>query len=66
MTVTDNTVTIRFATADDCPTILGFIRELAEFERLAHEVVADEARLRATLFPPPGGRAGAEVLIVEV
>jgi GNAT superfamily N-acetyltransferase len=56
---------IRFASADDCPTILGFIRELAEFERLGHEVVADEAGLRATLFPAPGGRAAAEVLIAE-
>jgi hypothetical protein len=27
----------------DCAAILGFIRELAEYERLAHEVVADGA-----------------------
>jgi GNAT superfamily N-acetyltransferase len=53
---------IRMATADDVPTILGFIRDLADYERLAHEVVADEARLRATLFGP---RPGAEVLIAE-
>jgi GNAT superfamily N-acetyltransferase len=53
---------IRTATADDVPTILGFIRDLADYERLAHEVVADEARLRATLFGP---RPGAEVLIAE-
>jgi GNAT superfamily N-acetyltransferase len=53
---------IRFATADDCATILGFIRDLATYEKLLHEVVADEAALRATLFGP---RPGAEVLIAE-
>ncbi len=53
---------IRTATIDDVPTVLAFIRELADYERLAHEVVADEAALRATLFGP---RPGAEVLIAE-
>jgi GNAT superfamily N-acetyltransferase len=53
---------IRTATIDDVPTVLGFIRDLADYERLAHEVVADEAALRATLFGP---RPGAEVLIAE-
>ena len=53
---------IRSASVDDVPVILGFIRELAEYERLAHEVVADEAQLRATLF---GARPAAEVLIAE-
>jgi GNAT superfamily N-acetyltransferase len=51
---------IRAATIDDVPTILAFIKDLAEYERLAHEVVADEARLRATLF---GARPAAEVLL---
>jgi len=55
-------VTIRIARADDCATILGFIRDLAEYEKLAHEVVADEGALRATLF---GARPAAEVLIAE-
>lgn len=55
-------ITIRPATADDAPLILALIRELAEFERLAHEVVADEALLRAQLF---GGRPAAEVLLAE-
>lgn len=54
---------IRYATAKDCSTILGFIRDLAEYEKLAHEVVADEAGLRATLF---GVRPAAEVLIAEL
>ena len=55
-------LTIRFAGPDDCAVILGFIRALAEYERLAHEVVADEAQLRATLFGP---RPDAEVLLAE-
>jgi GNAT superfamily N-acetyltransferase len=53
----------RIAHADDCATILAFIRELAEYEKLAHEVIADEAALRATLF---GARPAAEVLIAEL
>lgn len=56
-------LTIRFAAEEDCATILGFIRELAEYERLSHEVTADEAQLRATLF---GERPAAEVLIAEL
>lgn len=54
---------IRFATVDDCPTILRFIRALAEYERLLDEVVADEALLRKTLF---GARPAAEVLLAEL
>ncbi len=42
------------------PLILSLIRELAEFERLAHEVVADEPGLHAALFGP---RPAAEVLL---
>nr|WP_255516491.1 GNAT family N-acetyltransferase [Luteimonas suaedae] len=47
----------------DVPQILAFIRELGEYERLAHEVVADEAALAESLF---GARPGAEVVIAEV
>jgi len=56
-------LSIRFAGPTDCATILGFIRELAEYERLSHEVTADEAQLRATLF---GERPAAEVLLAEL
>jgi len=56
-------LTIRLARDADTPAILGFIRDLAEYEKLAHEVVADEAALRATLF---GARPAAEVLIAEL
>jgi GNAT superfamily N-acetyltransferase len=54
---------IRFARPDDSAIILGFIRELAEYEKLAHEVIADEAQLLSTLF---GRHPAAEVLIAEL
>jgi GNAT superfamily N-acetyltransferase len=53
---------IRPAAEADVPLILRFIRELAEYERLLHEVVATEERLRETLF---GARPAAEVVIAE-
>src|SRR5574342_901018 len=52
--------TIRFAVQHDVPLILKFIRGLAEYERLSHEVTATEELLRETLF---GGRPVAEVII---
>ena len=55
--------TIRFATVDDVATVLRFIRDLARYERLEHEVVATEDVLRETVFGP---RRYAEVLIGEV
>ncbi|HEX2690568.1 MAG TPA: GNAT family N-acetyltransferase [Kofleriaceae bacterium] len=54
---------IRFATPSDVPTILGFIRGLARYEKLEHEVIADEAALLATLFGAP---PAAEVLLAEL
>ena len=54
---------IRPATADDTATILGFIKDLADYEKLPGEVVADEDALRTTLF---GARPAAEVLIAEL
>jgi len=51
---------IRPATEADVPLILSFIRELAEYERLSHEVVATEEALRNSLF---GERRFAEVLL---
>jgi GNAT superfamily N-acetyltransferase len=53
---------IREATIDDVPAIARLIRALAEYERLAHEVVLDEQRLATHLF---GERRYAEVLIAE-
>jgi len=40
----------RFADRDDCALILRFIRGLAEYERLADEVVASEGLLAEWLF----------------
>ena len=51
---------IRPAVADDLPLIASLIRELAEYERLTHEVRLDEATLGGYLF---GARPMAEVLI---
>lgn len=53
---------IRAATVEDVPLILRFIRALAEYERLADQVVATEDGLRETLF---GARPYAEVVIAE-
>jgi len=53
---------VREASADDVPLILTLIGELAEYERLAHEVVATEDSLQEWLF---GDRPVAEVLIAE-
>lgn len=53
---------IRPATPADVPVIARLIRALAEYERLAHEVVLDEDSLRGHLFGP---RPYAEVLLAE-
>jgi GNAT superfamily N-acetyltransferase len=55
-------IRIRAAREDDVPVIFAFICELAEYEKLRHEVVATEASLRETLF---GEHPAAEVLIAE-
>jgi GNAT superfamily N-acetyltransferase len=46
------TLSIRPATASDAALIFGFIRELAEYERLAHEVDATEVDIAKALFGP--------------
>jgi GNAT superfamily N-acetyltransferase len=56
-------IVIRPAVREDAGLILALIRELADYEKLAHEVVADEAGLAAHLF---GERPRAEALIAEV
>ncbi|MEC8951321.1 MAG: GNAT family N-acetyltransferase [Pseudomonadota bacterium] len=53
---------IRDTTVDDCDLILNFIKELAEYERLSHEVTATQETLQETLF---GENPHAEVLIGE-
>ncbi|MBF0313428.1 MAG: GNAT family N-acetyltransferase [Oligoflexia bacterium] len=51
---------IKNATRDDIPTIFSFIKELAQYEKLEHEVVATPELLQETLF---GDKAYAEVVI---
>lgn len=53
---------IRFAKEQDIPQILTFIKHLADYEKLSHEVVATEKMLLDSLF---GDRPYAEVLIAE-
>jgi GNAT superfamily N-acetyltransferase len=45
-------ITVREARPADTALILGFIRGLAEYERLLHEVTATEADVAAALFAP--------------
>lgn len=51
---------IKPATKKDVPVILAFIKKLADYERLSHEVVVTEELLQRTLF---GQRHTAEVAI---
>ncbi len=57
------TITIRSAVVDDLDLIIGFIRALAEYERLADAVVLDRVTMGCHLF---GDKPMAEVLIGEV
>lgn len=50
---------IKQATINDVSLVLSFIKELAEYEKLLHEVVATEEILKETLF---GKNAHAEVI----
>lgn len=52
---------IRFAVEEDTGLILRLIRELAAYEKMEDQVVADEATLRASLFEA----RRAQVLIAE-
>lgn len=56
----NNQFEIKNATISDIPLILSFIKELADYEKLLHEVVATEETLKETLF---GDKAYAEVII---
>lgn len=53
---------IRTTSVEDVPLILDFIRGIADYERLLHEVVATEETLTESLF---GDKPSAEVLIGE-
>jgi GNAT superfamily N-acetyltransferase len=51
------------ATETDVPTILDFIRKLAEYEKLPHEMKATGADLREHLFGP---NPAAEVILAKL
>ncbi len=51
-------LSFRFAAREDTPLILSFIRALADYEKMADEVVATEELLEEQLFD----RHGAEVI----
>jgi GNAT superfamily N-acetyltransferase len=57
-----NDLRIRVAGKEDLPLILQFIRKLARYERLSHEVTATEDILRENLFE---ARSVAEVILAE-
>ena len=63
MDVTAESLRIERATERDVPLILRLIKELADYERMADEVVATEDALRQTLF---GARPAAEVVVAYV
>ena len=48
----DNSVVIRPATPHDVPTIVDFIRELADYEKALEKAVATVEQLNAALFGP--------------
>src|SRR5690606_9587770 len=59
VSMSDSSITVRAAREEEVPLVVQFIRELAEYEHLLHEVVATEERLRTDLF---GARPYAEVV----
>ncbi len=56
-------IEIRHATEEDVPLLLSFIKELAEYEKLSHEVTATEEILAESLF---GERRVAEALLAHL
>ncbi|MCB0746739.1 MAG: GNAT family N-acetyltransferase [Ignavibacteriae bacterium] len=51
---------IKFATSDDTSIVLEFIKKLADYEKLSHEVVATEEELKKTIFAK---NSNAEVIL---
>jgi GNAT superfamily N-acetyltransferase len=62
VTIESSDIQVRPATVDDVPVILRLIKDLAEYEKLADQVVANEASLRGVLF---GARPAAEVILAH-
>lgn len=63
MSNTPQPITLKPATKQDLPTILAFIKDLAEYEKLSHQVIATEETLEKSLF---GDRQIAEVIFAEI
>jgi GNAT superfamily N-acetyltransferase len=61
--MTDRPFQILPPTEADTGAILDFIRQLAEYEHLAHEAVATESSLREHLFGP---HPAAEVILARI
>jgi GNAT superfamily N-acetyltransferase len=57
-------IQVRAAAPQDAALIFGFIRDLAEYEELAHTVAASEADIAAALFGP-APRAFAEIALAD-
>ncbi|MCF6807674.1 GNAT family N-acetyltransferase [Thiotrichales bacterium 19S9-12] len=55
-------IKIRFSEEKDIPIVLSFIKELAEYEKLSHEVIATEETLKKHLF---SDKPKAEVLLIN-
>lgn len=58
-----NGIHIRKASSDDAALLLQLIKELAEFERISHEVITTKEILGESLF---GAKPSAEAVIVEL
>ena len=43
-------ISFRFASPEDCPLILSFIKGLADYEKMSDQVVATEELLREWIF----------------
>lgn len=56
-------IIIRSATPDDVGTIMGFVRELAMFEKAPEQVTSTEATMHEALF---GSRPAAEAIIAQL
>ncbi len=56
----DAAIAVRKAEAADAPLVFQLIRELAEFEKISHEVVATEETIRESLF---GRRPAAKAIL---
>lgn len=61
-----HSIVIRPAQPADVSTILGFVRELAEYEREPDAVLATEQMIHDSLFSTAGGRAACEAVIGEI